>query len=48
MYCIYLRKSRTDEEAEARGEGETLARHKKILLALANKLEINIIDTPNA
>jgi site-specific DNA recombinase len=42
MYCIYLRKSRTDEEAEARGEGETLARHKKILLALANKLEINI------
>ncbi|HHV41850.1 MAG TPA: recombinase family protein [Clostridiaceae bacterium] len=42
MYCIYLRKSRADEESEARGEGETLARHKKILLALASKLEINI------
>ena len=25
--CIYLRKSRADREAEARGEGETLARH---------------------
>lgn len=23
--CIYLRKSRADREAEARGEGETLA-----------------------
>ena len=30
-YAIYLRKSREDEKAEARGEGETLARHKKIL-----------------
>ncbi|NMA85098.1 MAG: resolvase, partial [Epulopiscium sp.] len=35
MYCMYLRKSRADIEAEARGEGETLARHKKILLDLA-------------
>ena len=26
-YCIYLRKSRADLEAEAHGEGETLARH---------------------
>ena len=25
--CIYLRKSCADREAEARGEGETLARH---------------------
>lgn len=36
-YAIYLRKSRADEEAEQRGEGETLARHEKILLDLAVK-----------
>lgn len=30
-YCIYLRKSRADREAEQHGEGETLARHEKIL-----------------
>lgn len=30
-YAMYLRKSREDIKAEARGEGETLARHKKIL-----------------
>ena len=35
MYCIYLRKSRADYEAEQRGEGETLARHRDILTALA-------------
>ena len=34
-YAIYLRKSRTDVEAEKLGEGETLARHKKILTELA-------------
>ena len=34
-YCIYLRKSRADLEAEKLGEGETLARHKKILTELA-------------
>ena len=34
-YCAYLRKSRKDLEAEARGEGETLARHQKMLDALA-------------
>jgi site-specific DNA recombinase len=28
-YCMYLRKSRADLDAEARGEGETLARHRK-------------------
>lgn len=32
---MYLRKSRQDEEAEKLGEGETLARHKKILTELA-------------
>lgn len=41
-YCIYLRKSRADMEAEARGEGETLARHERILLELAKKLKLNI------
>lgn len=35
--CIYLRKSRSDREAEARGEGETLARHERILLDLAKR-----------
>lgn len=34
-YAIYLRKSRADLEAEKLGEGETLARHKKILTDLA-------------
>lgn len=34
-YCIYLRKSRADLEAEARGEGETLARHERALKELA-------------
>ena len=33
LYAVYLRKSRADLEAEARGEGETLARHKKTLCA---------------
>ena len=37
-YCMYLRKSRADLEAEARGEGETLKRHENILLELAKKL----------
>ena len=39
---MYLRKSRADVEAEARGEGETLARHEKILLDLAKKMKLNI------
>ncbi|MET3846843.1 recombinase family protein [Paenibacillus sp. OAE614] len=41
-YCIYLRKSRADAEAEARGEGETLARHERNLLELAHKLGLQI------
>jgi site-specific DNA recombinase len=41
-YCIYLRKSRKDQEAESRGEGETLARHENMLLDLAAKLKIVI------
>ncbi len=34
-FAMYLRKSRADTEAEARGEGETLARHNTILTTLA-------------
>lgn len=41
-YLIYLRKSRADKEAEARGEGETLARHERLLLELAVKMKLNI------
>ena len=36
--AIYLRKSRKDMEAEAHGEGETLARHRAALLANAAQL----------
>lgn len=41
--AIYLRKSRADIEAEARGEGETLAKHKKALLKLAKQQGLNIV-----
>lgn len=41
-YCMYLRKSRTDLEAEAHGEGETLSRHKTALTALAQRMNIKI------
>lgn len=41
-YLIYLRKSRSDLEAEERGEGETFARHEKTLLDLAKRLKINV------
>ena len=36
-YAIYLRKSRADLDAESRGEGETLARHRTALRALAER-----------
>ena len=39
---MYLRKSRADLEAEARGEGETLARHFQILTRLADQLGLSI------
>nr|DAN97701.1 MAG TPA: integrase [Caudoviricetes sp.] len=42
QYLIYLRKSRADAEAEARGEGETLARHEKALLDLAKRMNLTI------
>lgn len=41
--CIYLRKSRADIEAEQRGEGETLAKHKKALLKYAQQNNLNIV-----
>jgi len=41
--AMYLRKSRADLEAEARGEGETLSRHKKILLTVAKQKGLNIV-----
>jgi DNA invertase Pin-like site-specific DNA recombinase len=41
-YCLYLRKSRADVEAESRGEGETLERHEKALLELAKSQKLNI------
>lgn len=41
--CFYLRKSREDNEAELRGEGETLAKHKKALFKLAKVHGVDII-----
>lgn len=41
-YCAYLRKSRADMDAEARGEGETLARHQKRLEELAERMHIEL------
>jgi len=41
-YWIYLRKSRADIEAEARGEGETLSKHRKALFKFAKERKLNI------
>lgn len=41
-YCMYLRKSRADLEAESRGEGETLSRHLRTLQLLADRMGITI------
>ena len=41
-YAIHLRKSRADLEAEARGEGESLARHRARLIAYAQRAELPI------
>lgn len=40
---MYLRKSRADAEAEARGEGETLARHEHTLQELAKHRHLPIV-----
>lgn len=45
MICaMYLRKSRADYEAEARGEGETLAKHRETLLAVAKARGLTVTD----
>lgn len=41
--ALYLRKSQADVEAEKINEMETLARHKKMLLELADKQGLNIV-----
>jgi DNA invertase Pin-like site-specific DNA recombinase len=42
---MYLRKSRADIEAEAHGEGETLARHERALMDYAKKHKLYITKT---
>lgn len=42
IFYMYLRKSRADMEAESRGEGETLSKHRKTLFKLAKQLNINV------
>lgn len=44
QFVIYLRKSRADMEAEQHGELETLARHEKALLELANRQKLHIAN----
>lgn len=44
-YWMYLRKSRADIEAEARGEGETLKKHEQLLYKLAKVHGILITET---
>jgi site-specific DNA recombinase len=45
--AIYLRKSRADEEAEKRGEGETLSKHRSALLKHAKLHNLNITEIYN-
>ncbi|MCL6593695.1 MAG: recombinase family protein [Alicyclobacillus sp.] len=42
--AIYLRKSRADIEAEARGEGETLSKHRRTLMELAKRYNYGVDD----
>lgn len=43
--CIYLRKSRTDEEMERTlGQGETLRKHRTALLKFAKQRNLNIVE----
>lgn len=42
-YCAYLRKSRADHDAELRGEGDTLERHRKLLSELSVKMKLPIL-----
>lgn len=43
-YVIYLRKSREDIDAEKRGEGETLARHERILKGVTEEQGLNVVQ----
>lgn len=43
--CMYLRKSRADEELEKTlGEGETLSKHRKALLKFAKEKKLDIVE----
>lgn len=42
--CMYLRKSRQDEELEKRENTDTLARHRSTLLQIARKQHLDIIE----
>ena len=42
--CMYLRKSRQDEELEKKENTDTLSRHRSALLALARKQHLDIIE----
>lgn len=42
--CIYLRKSRADEELEKKENVDTLARHRSTLLEVAKKQDLNIVE----
>ena len=46
-YSLYLRKSRADLEAEERGEGETLARHEKMLIRFMIQIMSSMKNTLN-
>lgn len=43
-YCIYLRKSRADLEAEGKGEEDTYARHMRNLIELQKRLGISVTE----
>ncbi|RJX40965.1 recombinase family protein [Paenibacillus pinisoli] len=43
-YCAYLRKSRSDLEAEGRGEEETYVRHERTLIELSKRIGIVISE----
>ena len=42
-YAMHLRKSRADLEAEARGEGDSLSRHRRTLTDLAARLGLDVV-----
>lgn len=46
-YCMYLRRSRADEDAERMGAGETLTRHQTMLQELAPTVR-NVLDAYSA